>query len=268
MGCKVFNNGKNKNCGLININQENIRKIIEEHKSNNIIIHNNHNHNHNKNNIHSNRRYREHRNEIPTRNYIRTFFSPHLRSRNPLLQLFRNRSVRNNVNHYHRHRHGRRNHLVSNRNENNRRNYSTRSRLIETNDSLPNFLNQIPSENPLSRIHEQSQRNESERIDNQFIGQNEIDSNNNNNSEGNNIFDNFCEVKIKNISKLEESNKKCAICLEKFNSKVKVIILPCIHIFHRSCINNWIEKQKNCPICKFELTKENIDQKNAYILNE
>ena len=45
MGCKVFNNGKNKNCGLININQENIRKIIEEHKSNNIIIHNNHNHN-------------------------------------------------------------------------------------------------------------------------------------------------------------------------------------------------------------------------------
>ena len=73
MGCNVFNNGKNKNCGLININQENIRKMIEEHKANNIIIHNNYNHN--RNNIHSNRRNREHRNEIPVRNYIHTFFS-------------------------------------------------------------------------------------------------------------------------------------------------------------------------------------------------
>jgi hypothetical protein len=261
MGCKVFNNGKNKNCGLININQENIRKIIEEQKTNNIIIHNNHN----RNIFHSNRRIREHRNEMPVRNYINTFFAPHLRYRNPLLQLFRNRSVANNVNHYQRHR--RRNHLVSNRNENNRRNYSTRSRLRERNDSQPNSINQIPRENALRIIHVQSQRNELERIDNQFMEQNEIDSNNNN-SEGNNIIDNFCEVKIKNISKLEESNKKCAICLEKFNSKVKVIILPCIHIFHRSCINNWMKKQKNCPICKFELTKENIDQKNDYILNE
>ena len=99
--------------------------------------------------------------------------------------------------------------------------------------------------------------------------QNEIDSNNKDNkSKGIHLIDDFCEVKIKNISKLEESNKKCAICLEKFNSKVKVIILPCIHIFHTSCITNWMKRQKNCPICKFELTKENIDKKNTYILNE
>ena len=267
MGCNVFNNGKNKNYGLININQENIRNIIKEHKANNINIHNKHNQNHNRNNIHSNRRNREHRNEIPVRNYINTFFSPHLRRGNPLLQLFRNRSVANNANHYHHHR--RRNHLISNRNENNRRNYSTRKRIREINDIQPNSINLIPRENTITIVHENRQRNELERIDNQIIGQNEIDSNNNNNeSEGNSVFDNFCEVKIKNISKLEESNKKCAICLEKFNSKVKVIILPCIHIFHRSCINDWMEKQKNCPICKFELTKENIEQKNAYLLNE
>ena len=39
-------------------------------------------------------------------------------------------------------------------------------------------------------------------------------------------------------------------------------------MFHTSCINDWMEKQKNCPICKFELTKENIEQKNAYLLKE
>ena len=262
MGCNVFNNGKNKNCGLININQENVRKIIEEQRINNIIIHNNHN----RNNIHNIRRNRDHRNEIPVRNYINTFFAPHLRHKNPLFQLIRNRSVMNNVNHP---RYRRRNHLVSNRNENNRRNYSTRNRIRERNDSQPNFINQIPRENTISIVHEQNQRNDSERIDNQPIEQNEIDlSNNDDNKSENNLIDNFCEVKIKNISKLEDSNKNCAICLERFKSKVKIIILPCIHIFHRSCINDWMKKQKNCPICKFELTKENIDQKNAYIFNE
>ena len=121
--------------------------------------------------------------------------------------------------------HRRRNHLVSNRNENIRRNYLIRNRLSEINISYPNLFN-LPN-----------QKNEFER----FYEQIEIDSNNNNESEGNNIIDNFCEVKIKNISKLEESNKKCAIYLDKFNSKVKVIILPFVYIFHRSCINNWLE---------------------------
>ena len=259
MGCNVFNNGKNKNCGLININQENVRKIIEEQRANNIIIHNNRN----RNNIHNNRRNKVHRNEMPVRNYINTFFAPHLRHRNPLLQLMRNGSAMNSANIP---RYRRRNHLVSNRNENNRRNYSARSRLRERNYSPPNFINQIPRENTISVVHE---RNELERIDEQSIEQNEIDSSNNNNkSEESNLIDNFCEVKLKNISKLEDSNKKCAICLGRFNSKVKVIILPCIHIFHRTCIKEWMEKQKNCPICKFELTKKNIDQQNAYILNE
>ena len=38
MGCNVFNNGKNNNCGFININKENIRKMIEEQKTNRILF--------------------------------------------------------------------------------------------------------------------------------------------------------------------------------------------------------------------------------------
>jgi len=215
MGCKVFSNEKNKNCGLININQENIRKMIKEQKTNNISIHIN-----------------NYRNNLPV-----AFFVP----------LFRNRS---NVN-----KPGRR-----------RRNYSPRNRIRERNDSQPISINPIPRENIITFSHDHNQRNELESIDNLPIEQNEIDSNNK--YEEDNLIDNFCEVEIKSISKLEESNKTCAICLEKFNTEVKIIILPCIHIFHRDCINDWIEKKKNCPICKFELTKENIYQKNAYILLE
>jgi hypothetical protein len=259
MGCNVCSNGK-KNCGLININQGNIRKIIEgEQKTNNITIINNHN----RNIIHINRRNRKNRYISPVRNYLNNidpFFVPH----------FRNRSIHNNANYpSYRKRYYLFLNRNRNRNENNRRNYSPRYRIRERNDRQPISLNQIPTENTIAIFHEYSQRNDLEGIDNQSIEQSEIDSNNSDNkSEGSNLIDNFCEVKIKNISTLEENNKKCTICLENFNSKEKVIILPCIHIFHRPCISDWMENKKNCPICKFKLTKENIEQKNNDILEE
>jgi len=250
MGCNVFNNGKNKNCGFININQENIRRIIEEQKENNITIHN-----HNKNNTYNNRRNRVHRSQIPV-------LAPHLRHRNLVHAIVpaRHHGIRDppyNINQIPIRAHGIRD-PPYNINQ-------IPIRVIGIRDP-PYNINQIPiRENTMINAHGHRQGNILEIIHRE----NEIDSNNHNNkSEGNKLIDNFCEVRIKNVSKLEESNKKCAICLERFKSKEKVIILPCIHIFHKSCINNWMENQKNCPICKFELTKENIDQKNAYILEE
>ena len=228
MGCKVFSN---ENCGLININQKNIRKMVKEQKTNNIAIHINNYRNY----IHINRRYEGRRNDLPV-----AFFVP----------LFRNRS---NVN-------------KANEPLYRRRNYSPRNRTRERNDSQPISINPIPRENIITFSHDHSQRNELESNDNLSIEQNEIDSNNK--YEEDILIVNFGEVEIKSISKLEESHKTCAICLEKFNTEVKIIILPCIHIFHRDCINDWIEKKKFCPLCKFELTKENIYQKNAYILKE
>ena len=87
---------------------------------------------------------------------------------------------------------------LKNRNESNRRNFSTRNRIRERNDSQPNSINQIPRENTISIVHENRQRNELERIDNQIIGQNEIDSNNNNNeSEGNSYLIIFVKLKLR-----------------------------------------------------------------------
>ena len=72
---------------------------------------------------------------------------------------------------------------------------------------------------------------------------------------------NFPEIVIEDANKLQEENKKCVICLEEFVSKEKVTALPCIHFFHTPCINKWVLKQNSCPICKFELTQENLKKK-------
>ena len=143
MGCCAFNNGKNNFCRLINTNQENIRIIIEEQKTNNITMHNNHNrNNHNRNNIYRNI---EPIREIPMRNTISPspFFVPH----------FINSRVQNNIN-----------------------------------QILSLYINQ----NVISSL--------------QVL--------NINKSEETNLIKKLCEFKIKNISKLDESNKKYFICLE------------------------------------------------------
>lgn len=44
----------------------------------------------------------------------------------------------------------------------------------------------------------------------------------------------------------------CAICLEEFKSDLSVVRLDCnpIHVFHKECIEAWIEKNDNCPNCR------------------
>ena len=71
----------------------------------------------------------------------------------------------------------------------------------------------------------------------------------------------FPEITIKDANKLEEENKKCMICLENYNSNEKVTALPCIHLFHTNCIKKWMEKKRECPICKLRLTQTNVIKK-------
>ena len=43
---------------------------------------------------------------------------------------------------------------------------------------------------------------------------------------------------------------KCLICLGWLEDKEEIRNLKCKHLFHRHCIDNWLSKNKTCPICK------------------
>ena len=73
------------------------------------------------------------------------------------------------------------------------------------------------------------------------------------------ILNNLPETQIDDVTKLDPEKKNCVICLEDFKNGDKATVLPCIHIFHTSCIQNWLKTQNCCPICKFKLTGENIN---------
>lgn len=53
---------------------------------------------------------------------------------------------------------------------------------------------------------------------------------------------------------------KCSICLERFHSlSSHVIVLSCRHIFHESCLSNWLINFKRCcPLCKLAINGKYI----------
>ena len=74
------------------------------------------------------------------------------------------------------------------------------------------------------------------------------------------ILQSLPEITLDDISKLDNEKKNCIICLENFKVGEKVIILPCVHIFHSKCIKNWFTAKDECPMCKFKLTPENLQR--------
>jgi hypothetical protein len=45
------------------------------------------------------------------------------------------------------------------------------------------------------------------------------------------------------------SPPECVICLTPIPS-CEVLALPCIHVFHRSCVLTWLAASNTCPVCK------------------
>lgn len=52
----------------------------------------------------------------------------------------------------------------------------------------------------------------------------------------------------------EEEEPICAVCLEEFEPGQQVRQLACSHLYHRSCIDPWLQSSSNsCPLCKREI---------------
>ncbi|GLU24048.1 hypothetical protein SLE2022_400170 [Rubroshorea leprosula] len=52
-----------------------------------------------------------------------------------------------------------------------------------------------------------------------------------------------------------EDDLECCICLAKYRVKEEVRQLPCCHIFHLKCVDQWLRIISSCPLCKQELNR-------------
>ncbi|XKL65807.1 hypothetical protein PGB90_009227 [Kerria lacca] len=44
-------------------------------------------------------------------------------------------------------------------------------------------------------------------------------------------------------------NKECVICMIEFKIGEEVRYLPCMHVYHVSCIDDWLMRSFTCPSC-------------------
>lgn len=80
------------------------------------------------------------------------------------------------------------------------------------------------------------------------------------------------ENKIEHQVYQEEEKKEkqnCCICLGDFKDGEKVKYLPCFHLFHAEEIDNWLDKNDNCPLCRTPITKQvEIEQTHSKVMEE
>jgi len=60
----------------------------------------------------------------------------------------------------------------------------------------------------------------------------------------------FQKAKSQNMS---GEHKSCMICMEEFEDGENIRLLPCLHRFHRDCIDKWLNTSTTCPVCKKDI---------------
>ena len=48
----------------------------------------------------------------------------------------------------------------------------------------------------------------------------------------------------------------CTVCCEHIQLGSKGMFMPCGHIYHPDCLKPWLENNHTCPVCRFELPKQ------------
>ncbi|KAM9315193.1 RING finger protein 150a [Pholidichthys leucotaenia] len=61
---------------------------------------------------------------------------------------------------------------------------------------------------------------------------------------------------IKKGDKETESDfDNCAVCIEGYKPNDIVRVLPCRHLFHKHCVDPWLQDHRTCPMCKMNILK-------------
>lgn len=77
----------------------------------------------------------------------------------------------------------------------------------------------------------------------------------------------FKRVEPMNETLSENSvSQECCICLAKYKEREEVRQLPCSHLFHLRCVDQWLRIISSCPLCKQELEKWYIREPDFIIL--
>ena len=62
-----------------------------------------------------------------------------------------------------------------------------------------------------------------------------------------------------NIKENKEEHNFCCICLQQYKIEENIVEMYCNHLFHAECIEEWLNNNPTCPICRTDVINENND---------
>ncbi|KAM9329885.1 RING finger protein 150 [Gastrophryne carolinensis] len=67
------------------------------------------------------------------------------------------------------------------------------------------------------------------------------------------------KLQVRTIKKGDKETEpdfdNCAVCIEGYKPNDVVRVLPCRHLFHKSCVDPWLLDHRTCPMCKMNILK-------------
>ena len=48
---------------------------------------------------------------------------------------------------------------------------------------------------------------------------------------------------------------ECTVCLDSLAAGEETRRLPCLHVFHRKCIDHWLLTRRKCPLCNLNIIR-------------
>ncbi|CAE8701369.1 unnamed protein product, partial [Polarella glacialis] len=54
-------------------------------------------------------------------------------------------------------------------------------------------------------------------------------------------------------SNRKDEDSRCQICMEDFAEGEELRTLPCFHLFHCACVDQWLKVNSICPTCRHKI---------------
>jgi len=55
-----------------------------------------------------------------------------------------------------------------------------------------------------------------------------------------------------------ETDARCAVCLETYVAGDALRRLPCLHAYHKDCVDQWFARSVECPVCKHDVNQDDV----------
>ena len=69
----------------------------------------------------------------------------------------------------------------------------------------------------------------------------------------------LAKLQVVLFSELQTDEKSCSICLDEFVPESRLYTIPCKHLFHKACLEDWVAENYKCPVCRGEIAKYKVD---------